>query len=128
MVPAFLSRNVPAMTWHDEAACRHLPTAMFYPEPNERPPAEALRACMSCPVRLECDQAAEAGAEVGIWAGLSENARNERRRRARRQRGAPPQREILRELDLELAPLPKEPRHREYRRRQRLTREIGVSR
>ena len=114
------------MTWQESAACRDLPTALFYPEAGEAPSELALAACRSCPVAAACAAHASANAEHGIWGGLSENARNELRRARRLPKPPALQREHLRELDLELAPLPKEPRHREYRRRRRLTR-LGES-
>ena len=108
------------MTWQQSAACRDLPTELFYPDPNKAPDRRALDACAACPVRLECSEAAYRHSELGLWGGLTENARNEHRRRRRIPKPAPPQREALRNLELDLAPLPKDPRHREYRRRRRM--------
>lgn len=107
------------MTWQDSAACRELPLAWFFPEPGQRPEPRAIAACQTCPVRAQCGRHADRYAEVGVWAGLSENARNERRRARRLPKPPPVQRAALRDLELELAPLPKDPRHRAYRARRR---------
>ena len=114
------------MTWQESAACRPLPTAWFYPEDGNSPDPRALEACRTCPVADACAAHAAANAEHGLWGGLTENARNELRRRRRLPKPPAIHREALRELELELAPLPKEPRHREYRRRRRLA-ELGES-
>lgn len=68
-------------SWRSAAACRGLPTAMFFPDPH-RPEADgaadARTVCNTCPVRDAC---AEAGAAEpdGIWGGLSPQERRERR-------------------------------------------------
>lgn len=68
-------------SWRSDAACRGLPTAMFFPDPD-RPDgdagAEAQTVCDSCPVREAC---VEAGAlePTGIWGGLSPDERRDRR-------------------------------------------------
>lgn len=57
------------------AACRGMPPARFYPPPGTDT-AAALAVCARCPVRVECDQHAEAtGEEYGIWGGRPETDR-----------------------------------------------------
>ena len=40
-------------SWWNQAACRDLDTALFFPVQGERPDA-AMRACVICPVRKPC--------------------------------------------------------------------------
>lgn len=75
-------------SWRSDAACRGLPTAMFFPDPDRADPdgaAEARAVCARCPVRDAC---AEAGARepAGIWGGLT--AAERRGRPARRRPAA----------------------------------------
>lgn len=65
----------PAEDWLDRAACRHLGHARFFPEPD-RPTAETLAMCRSCPARLDC---ATTGARElnGWWGGLSPRQRRQ---------------------------------------------------
>lgn len=57
------------MSWHEDAACRTLPTRIFYPERGHN--AHAAKAvCERCPVRDEC-RAENAGEPFGIWGGSS---------------------------------------------------------
>ena len=81
--PAALSgRRVRAVTvmrpdddWCALAACRGLPTAMFYPL-SDAPAGKALAVCARCPVRAACDEhAVDAGEEYGIWGGRTETER-----------------------------------------------------
>ena len=54
------------------AACRGMSSARFYPPPGADT-AAALAVCARCPVRVECDQHADAaGEECGIWGGRPE--------------------------------------------------------
>jgi WhiB family redox-sensing transcriptional regulator len=58
--------------WMARAACRGMPPARFYP-PSGAATAAALAVCAGCPVRVECDQHADAtGEEYGIWGGRPE--------------------------------------------------------
>lgn len=64
-----------APEWRRYAACRGLPTALFYP-PADAPCAEALAVCARCPVRAACEQhAVTEGEEYGIWGGRTETER-----------------------------------------------------
>lgn len=61
--------------WRDQAACRGLPAALFFPPPRT-PAAEALEVCARCPVRTECGTYATTnGEEYGIWGGRTETER-----------------------------------------------------
>lgn len=69
--------------WRQEAACRDLDTAIFFPE-TEDETAAALAVCATCPVRESClEFALVTRQEDGVWGGLTET---ERRRLRRRQR------------------------------------------
>ena len=70
-------------TWRDEAACKGLDTAMFFPVTDDAAgPAKAV--CAGCPVRDAClDWALTARQEDGVWGGLTENERRRLRRRRR---------------------------------------------
>lgn len=54
------------MTWQDNAACRGMNTAIFYPSPDLTHAAQQV--CAGCPVRTECAAAGRAE-EHGVWAG-----------------------------------------------------------
>lgn len=80
----------PASSWQRYAACRGMPTPLFYP-PADTQAGEALAVCARCPVRAACEQhALAAGEEYGIWGGRTESERariqrsNETPRRSRR--------------------------------------------
>ena len=61
--------------WRERAACRGMPTGLFYPPPGV-PGGVALAVCARCPVRAECDdEAVESGEEFGIWGGRTEEER-----------------------------------------------------
>ena len=69
--------------WRDRALCRieRIPTERFYPTRGEDT-ATIKAFCARCPVRAECLQDADAH-EIhpnGIWGGLSERQRRQRRR------------------------------------------------
>lgn len=57
------------MTWTDRAACKGLPTRIFFPERGQTA-ALAKQICARCDVR---DQCAAAGAQEarGVWGGTS---------------------------------------------------------
>ena len=72
--------------WRQDAACRELDTAVFFPETEEEE-ATALAVCASCPVREAClEFALITRQDDGIWGGLTETER--RRVRRRRQEAA----------------------------------------
>lgn len=65
----------PTVGWQHRAACRGLPTGLFYP-PTGAPAAEALAVCARCPVRADCDEHARVhGEEYGVWGGRTEAER-----------------------------------------------------
>ena len=68
--------------WRDRAACKGVPTAVFFPEHGHQP-TEALAICQECPVVVEC-AADGIDEEHGVWAGMTERSR--RRHRAARAR------------------------------------------
>jgi WhiB family transcriptional regulator, redox-sensing transcriptional regulator len=85
--------------WRQEAACRNVDTALFFPEePAEdgeavlldpidlarakANTAKALLVCASCPVREQCLEFAIATRQMdGIWGGLNADQRRSVRRR-----------------------------------------------
>ena len=61
--------------WRQDAACRDLDTATFFPETNEQI-AAAKVVCASCPVREAClEFAVITRQDDGVWGGLDENER-----------------------------------------------------
>jgi len=77
----YMMMNEELFTWREEAACRGMDPALFFPGPDEDP-ERALAVCRTCPVRDECLEWAIAAHErYGIWGGTTEQ---ERRRLARR--------------------------------------------
>jgi WhiB family redox-sensing transcriptional regulator len=70
-----------APTWRDEAACKGMDTAIWYPEGGQRND-EAKAICDGCPVEAACLEAAVARREdFGVWGGRSEKERRPRPRR-----------------------------------------------
>jgi WhiB family redox-sensing transcriptional regulator len=68
--------------WQEKAACRDLPTEMFFHPDGERGPRRKNRinaakaVCASCPVLQACrTQALNLAEPYGIWGGLSEEER-----------------------------------------------------
>ena len=72
------------MSWRTEAACRTLPTALFFPEQGETA-AAAKTACRTCPVARQC---AQEGADEyhGVWGGITPVERGHARSRGQRLR------------------------------------------
>ena len=73
-----------AWEWQYQAACRSLPTEMFFHPDGERGPRREARekaakaVCAQCPVLAACRAHALAVQEpYGIWGGLSEEERFE---------------------------------------------------
>ena len=69
--------------WQLHAACRGLPSEIFFHPDNERGPARAARdeaakvVCSTCPVRVQCRaHALEVREPYGVWGGLSEDERD----------------------------------------------------
>ncbi len=68
--------------WQEKAACRDLPTEMFFHPEGERGPSRRHRintakaVCAGCPVIAACRKHALSVEEpYGIWGGLSEDDR-----------------------------------------------------
>jgi len=60
-------------SWMDLAACREIPTAVFFDEVTE---SEAVRCCAGCAVRSTClAQALSAGEPDGVWGGMTARRR-----------------------------------------------------
>lgn len=57
------------VTWTEHAACRGLPTRLFYPDRGHNPHA-AKMVCARCPVTAEC-AAAGTTETHGVWAGTT---------------------------------------------------------
>lgn len=76
--------------WRSLAACRDMPTALFYTDRGESVD-EAKAVCASCDVCAEClaDACTPGQVErIGVWGGMSERERRTYRARLRRQQGA----------------------------------------
>ncbi len=68
--------------WQESAACRELPSEMFFYPEGERGPRRKNRenaakaVCATCPVLTACrEQALRLAEPYGIWGGLSEDDR-----------------------------------------------------
>ena len=67
--------------WRQDAACRDLDTAVFFPETDEETGA-ALAVCATCPVREAClEFALVTRQDDGVWGGMTETDRKRLRRR-----------------------------------------------
>ncbi len=56
-------------SWDDQAACRDVDTALFFPDRGSSGKA-GLRVCKRCPVQYEClEYALETDQRHGIWGG-----------------------------------------------------------
>lgn len=73
------------LDWMDRAACKGLPSRVFFLDDDEQPDyATARHVCSGCPVRSEClGYALELNIRHGMFAGLTPTQR-ERLRRQRR--------------------------------------------
>lgn len=86
----------PSGGWLGRAACRALPTELFFPageldEQAVEQAEEAKSVCASCPVRVACLEFAIATNQpYGIWGGANASERRSirRRRQAERRRQA----------------------------------------
>ena len=74
--------------WMERAACRDLPTDLFFPADSDTAGAErATAVCRTCPVRKECAAYALPDPNLyGVW-GASTEAQRRNRRRQRRPEG-----------------------------------------
>lgn len=70
----------PPADWMKNAACRHHPTRLWFPERGE-PTHHAKNICNTCPVKTQClDYALDIPNCVGIWGGMSGKQRRQIRR------------------------------------------------
>ena len=77
-----LARLLERPAWHRHAACRGHDIALFFPERGARTD-EARALCAGCPVGVQCELAAHAGSEEGIWGGTSTAERRKSRAAAK---------------------------------------------
>jgi len=83
-------------TWRNAAACIDMDTELFFPAGisgaalDQAQQAKAI--CAGCPVRAQClDWALTTHQDAGIWGGLTEDERRQRRRKlAQQARKQPP--------------------------------------
>lgn len=67
--------------WREEAACRTVDTALFFPA-SDADAGAAKAVCATCPVREPCLLFALANREEqGVWGGLTDTERRRMRRR-----------------------------------------------
>jgi WhiB family redox-sensing transcriptional regulator len=70
--------------WRQDALCAQIGLDMFFPGKGEST-ADAKRACMACPVRVEClTEALANGERYGVWGGKSERERRRLQQDARK--------------------------------------------
>jgi WhiB family redox-sensing transcriptional regulator len=77
------------MDWRDQAACRSEHPDLFFPVgatgPARRQLAKARSICHHCPVMADClTWAVHTRQRYGVWGGLSEDERDDLRRRSAR--------------------------------------------
>lgn len=71
-------------TWKDNAACKDMPTRVFFPEAGGSY-TDAVKVCSGCPVRLPClAYALDENIGHGVFGGVSERGRKQMRRGRRR--------------------------------------------
>ena len=72
------------LAWRQQARCRGVDPATFYPVSDEDEALEAKDICAACPVREPClEYAITAREKQGVWGGYTEK---ERRRLIRQRR------------------------------------------
>jgi WhiB family redox-sensing transcriptional regulator len=69
--------------WRASAACRGVPTSVFFPEQGSYV-AEAFAICGRCEVRRQCEEEAIRSGFEGVWGGTTELQRRSIKRRQRR--------------------------------------------
>jgi WhiB family transcriptional regulator, redox-sensing transcriptional regulator len=84
--PTDLSDGSGRFAWRVDAACKYLPTELFFPighGPRAQAQTSVAKAvCNACSVRSKClDYAMAANAQYGVFGGMSEEERREVRRR-----------------------------------------------
>lgn len=67
-------------TWRGEAACSGVDPSLFMPLGKGRAPVDAMRVCVSCPVRSECLTMAlednDPSCDLGVFGGTTARARS----------------------------------------------------
>lgn len=89
MQPTRATTIVPGSTtttdWRNVAACRGIPTALFFPQQGtttDDQRAQVRAVCAGCPVHTPCLAEALANPDTkGIWAGTTDRDRKRMRRR-----------------------------------------------
>ena len=72
------------LSWRQQARCRGVDPAVFYPVSDEDEASEAKEICGECPVREPClEYALTVREKHGVWGGRTER---ERRRLVRQRR------------------------------------------
>lgn len=70
------------MSWRAQGACAGKPVEWWVPsEETNAPPAEAVLACATCPVKERCRSHAVDHHEYGYWGGTTDRDRRSIRRR-----------------------------------------------
>jgi len=83
--------------WLVRAACRGVPTFLFYPTRGEVPSALVRGLCQCCPVAEECLSTALAMHDTyGVWGGLTGSQRRPLRRAWLRSRSDEERRDLVR--------------------------------
>lgn len=74
-----------APDWRTQAACRGLPTELFFPADGDDAGAERAKAvCRDCPVRRQCVAYALPDPNLyGVWGASTADQRRNRRRQLR---------------------------------------------
>jgi WhiB family redox-sensing transcriptional regulator len=69
-------------SWIQQAACRGVETAVFFPEPHDSGATRGAKAiCAGCPVKGDCwTHAIAHPRERGVWGGMTEGERTRHRR------------------------------------------------
>lgn len=68
--------NLAPTDWFDDAACRDVPTDVFFPVSESQSDA-AKAICAACPAREEClEYALEVRPGDGVWGGLTATERH----------------------------------------------------
>ena len=78
-----------SLNWMNQAACRSVDPALFFPTGVNPRYVEARRICTSCPVRVRClthaataEEGLAASGRSGMWGGLTPTGRANRGRDA----------------------------------------------
>lgn len=70
--------------WMEKAACRGMPTAIWFPTNTDYATSLVAKSiCKSCPVRSKCQEYGKTE-QFGIWGGSSNRTRGTNAARARR--------------------------------------------